>query len=83
MKVWALIIGLFIATTVWAYEGHKIKLIETGESSGLRQEIYPVHPRRSKAKKPSNFGRSVFFIPLTIKIQGHPARVFWNRKPKL
>ena len=44
MKVWALIIGLFIATTVWAYEGHKIKLIETGESSGLRQEIYPVHP---------------------------------------
>jgi tRNA-Thr(GGU) m(6)t(6)A37 methyltransferase TsaA len=44
MKVLALIIGLFMATTVWAYEGRRIKLIEIGESSGLRQEIYPVHP---------------------------------------
>jgi len=44
MKVWALIAALFIATTVWAHEGHDIKPIGTGESSGLIQEVYPVHP---------------------------------------
>ncbi len=44
MKIWALIIVLFTTTTVWAYEGRNIKIIEIGESSGLKQEIYPVHP---------------------------------------
>jgi len=38
------IIGLFMATTAGAYEGRKIKMVEIGESSGLRQEMYSVNP---------------------------------------
>lgn len=44
MKLLVLLLGMFMATTVCASEKHEIKLIEVGESTGLRQEMYPVNP---------------------------------------
>lgn len=50
MKILAFLTVVFMATTAWAFEGRAIKMIETGESSGLRQEFYPVHPEINDQK---------------------------------
>ncbi len=57
MKVKALpllLAGLLVATTAWAHDGHDMIQIDTGESSGLVQEIYPVHPQ-IKGQEAINF----------------------------
>ena len=44
MKLWALLLGLFMATTVCATEKQEIKLIENGEGASFNQKMYPVNP---------------------------------------